>query len=227
MKLSSDYPLDQIIYTYQSSYTLPAFGIQDFYIDHGLPFRPLMLAEWTTDPTWELKYEFTSGVVTPAGFNVATAISAGSTQVYITLRNNTSSPVTVYYRAYGLMPPFDLDKNAPFTNNLADQYMISTDFVYPKVYQNAQYTLPSSGGSQVNYTLAHNQDARIQFMAWEEISFPTGHIRPVNGSFPEDSFTPFPLSETVSYDVRQNDIAAVSRLTSSRVIQTRMYVDEQ
>jgi len=226
MNFSSDYPVDKIVWTYEGSRALTGFETADIYIDHNLPFRPLPLAEWTTDPTWTVKYEFSSGPVISSGFSYNTAVSAGSSQVYISLRNNTGIAATIYYRIFCLAPSTVTNNVVPFTNNLANQYTLTTDFVYPKLYEASTYTIPVTSGLQT-FSINHNLGAIPQILVWSETTFPSGHIVPVNGSLPEDASTPFAITSNVTYEARINSLVIAARLSSSRLIEYRIYVDEQ
>lgn len=168
--LSSDYPLDKIIYMTSGSFNVSA-GLTTQNIAHGLPFKPLLDGTWSTDSTFALSYDMGGGPVsTVAGalFNIQADVSSDSTNAIISVGKATAGTTTIYYRVFGFEPSTD-NLAASFTSSSADTFILNTDFNYTKLY--------SAGAATISTVITHGLGYKPQVSMWEETS---GTIRKKN-----------------------------------------------
>lgn len=192
MLLSTDYPLDKIIFQFETSVTLAAFGTADIYTPHNLSDIPLVNGFWTTDSTWNLAYEMTTGNLLNGSPKYSTGINADKTNVHFSVNNNTGSPVTIYYRVYGF-PPFSNDNFDAGPTNIINNFKLSTDYNYPKLYNVGSATQPSTSGNDVSVVVYnHNLGYIPQVQAWVNNA---GVVAPIMG-FVETSATRVQVDET-------------------------------
>lgn len=108
LNLTTDTPVDKIIYLATGTLTIGAMSTGSSVIPHGLLFTPLLDGTWSTDPLFKFdSYDMGSGppsTVSGFLFNIAPEVSASSINRIIEATNITASPITIYYRVFGLMP---------------------------------------------------------------------------------------------------------------------------
>lgn len=167
MHVSSDYPLDKIVYMHTLSLTISAGGFNDQVFPHNLPFTPLVLGQWSFDSDFTTAYDFNSGPRFGAGGTLLlqTALHSDATDITIFNSNNQGSPVTVYWRIYGLMPS-TVSEVAPFTASTADDFIIDTDQNYSKLFMSGVTASSAVVGS--TETVVHGLGYRPQVLVWTE-----------------------------------------------------------
>lgn len=162
MLLSSDYPLDKIIYMRSGSFSVPAgggLGASDA-IEHILPFTPLIIGTWSTDSDFTTSKEcFVSGWEGVDPNLPYVSVKSDGTNVTITAFNPGGSAITAYWRAYGFIPS-DADLDAEATAALADQFQFNTDYNYTKLFK-AGIALAAA-----TTTIDHDFGYRPQVIAW-------------------------------------------------------------
>lgn len=212
MLLSSDYPLDKVIYMHSGSRTLPAHDFADINISHGLPFTPLMAGSWTTSSNWDVSYEINSGPRANGNIIVNTGLSSDSSQVTLSLSNTQPSSQTVYYRLYGLEPSTSSATVAPTVGIAANQFVMNTDYNYSKLFMSGTVSRGSSGTVSVTHGLGY----RPQVDTWYDQG---GVNRRVNGRS---------ASATVYVEVTTTQVIYTVTLFSPQTITMhfRIYLDE-
>ena len=162
--INPDYPLDKIIWTRDSSVVVPAFDFNDTTISHGLSFKPLVKGIWSLTSDFSVSYEMNTGPMGGNPYTFNTSTESNATNVIFRVSNNTASSATVYYRLYAFMPTGGT-YTAGFTNVSSDNFMLSSDFNYTKLYE-AGVTPSSASG--VTTVVPHNFGYHPQVIAWEE-----------------------------------------------------------
>ena len=160
--VSTDYPLDKIVYMTSGSFVLPGYsGLGTItQVPHFLPFRPLVIGTWSTDANFTTSKECFAPIYTDIDGTYVEA-SADNTYVYLNGINYIvgAANKTIYFRVYGFMPS-DVNLDAPYTSATADSFELSTDFNYTKLYYND--IIPATATA----TITHNFGYRPQVIAW-------------------------------------------------------------
>lgn len=147
--LTTDFPLDKIIYLAEGSFALGAFPslAVTTNVPHGLPFIPLMNMIWSTDPNFSVSYTAGSGPPTTdilvSNLGATSSIYSDITNVVITAQNFLLTPITFYYRLYAFEPS-DSSADLSPTANSADNFVLNTDYNYTKLYIDSKLTLSLS-----------------------------------------------------------------------------------
>jgi len=159
--LSTDFPLDKIIYMNSGSISVPSGSSLDINVPHNLPFRPLLIATWSTTADFAISYE--QGV---SGFTDLSipqlSVQSTPTDIRFLPLNYTGSTLTYYWRVFGFMPS-DVDAEAIFTSATADSFVLNTDYNYTKLWDSG-IKLWASG----TQTIDHNFGYRPQIEIWFE-----------------------------------------------------------
>lgn len=171
MDLSTDYPLDKIIYITTGSFSIPGNDFVDLPIAHNLSFTPLMDGTYSTTPDFSISYDVGSGspyASSTGFFAISNYIDADATNVNFHAINYTPSTVTVYYRFFGLMPS-NVNALASFTSSTADDFVLNTDYNYTKLLY--------AGITSTDITITHNLGYRPQVVIWGEVAGTITKIR--------------------------------------------------
>lgn len=170
--ISSDYPIDKVIYMTSGSVTISGYNYNDVTIPHGLPFTPLTTDIYSLTPSFDTSYEYNSGPVQTdpllsSPFLYNTGSESDSTNITLRHTNNSPSSVTIYYRVYGFMPS-TVNEEAAWTASVADNFVMNSDYNYTKLFD-AGVTAYSDIPDSIE-TINHNLGYRPQVMAWSEES---------------------------------------------------------
>jgi hypothetical protein len=219
MHVSSDFPLDKVVYMHTRNFTISAFNFSDQIFAHNLPFTPLVLGQWSFDSTFATAYDPNSGPRIGAGGTLllSTTLQSDGTNITIFNTNNQGSSVTVYWRIYALMPS-TVSETAPFTASTADDFTIDTDQNYTKLFDAGATAFSSTPGSSV--TVSHGLGYRPQVLTWAENSTFTFWM----GSYSQED-----PSGNTRCRVGTDNITLIRSSTflpSSTRFHYRMYVDE-
>lgn len=161
---STDYPLDKVVYMYETSFSVPGFGFNDVTINHGLGFAPLIQGIYTLDAGWPTVYDENSGPVNSSGnYLMQTFVETDSTTITLYNSNAQASAKTIYWRLYGFMPS-DVNVDASFTNTGVDDFMFSTDYNYAKLFMSGV----TASSSDPTETIVHGLGYRPQVLTWVE-----------------------------------------------------------
>lgn len=221
-RLNTDYPLDKVVWMYESSVTLAAFDIVDVTIPHGLGFIPLPKGMWTNQSNWATSYDFNSGpIITnpsiPAYFTFQVVVESNPTNVILRTRSYVNTTTTLYYRIYCFMPS-GVSALAPNTNTGGNRFIMNTDYNYTKLFMSGQ--TPTSSTPNSTYTLTHGLGYRPQVISW-----------PQSGNTVYDANFPMIWGGTISdrgVDVGLDTITfkRSSVIPSSESYHYRIYLDE-
>jgi hypothetical protein len=167
MHVSSDFPLDKVVYMHTLNFSISAGSFNDQIFPHNLSFTPLMLGQWSLDSTFATAYDANSGPRFGAGgtLRLQTSLSSDATNITIRNTNNEAFGVTVYWRIYGLMPS-TVSEVAAFTASTADDFVIDTDQNYTKLFDAGVTGFSSTLGSSV--TVNHGLGYRPQVLTFSE-----------------------------------------------------------
>jgi hypothetical protein len=169
--LTSDYPIEQVIYLESGSYTLNSLASSQFVvIPHGLPFTPLVGGGWALVSDFSVQYNFASGTTpstAPSTIYAQTMnIFADSTNVYIEGFNTSASDKTIYYRIFGLQPTDD-DSDVTHTKSEGDDFIFNTDYLHLKVAYSGYEDLPATAGSEYDFDITHGFSYTPICAAWK------------------------------------------------------------
>lgn len=142
--LNSDYPIDKIVGSVSgvfsrntSTYLTPEV------IPHGLPFIPTYIMQWSTNPDFIPAY---SEQLSGDGLSPLLEAQTDPTNV-ILYSYVPAGTISFYYRVLFFMPP-DVDMEVGNTASLFDNFILNTDYNYPKIFQ--------EGRLNGTTTVAHN-----------------------------------------------------------------------
>lgn len=158
--ISSDYPLDKVIYLGSHQVTLGSFDIQEFSMPHGLGFTPLMMGQWSNSSDFSVAYSIYGGASVGANRAWETLIESDSTNIYIRTQNRTNSTGTAYYRMFGLVPSNENPIAAP-TAIEGDDFIINTSYNYMKLSSSGTTTLAEGASTTISHELGFNPKVMI------------------------------------------------------------------
>lgn len=165
--LTTDFPLDKVVFLSSGTATVP-FPTAGFKvtIPHGLSFTPLTSGNWAFTSSFSTSYEYGSGTfpssnVGASNFDFVLNVSSDATNIYITPVNVSGSAVDIYYRVFGLEPS-DSNADVPFTASSADDFVLSTDYNYTKLYIEGS----STGAAPFSSTATTSLGYRPQVSYW-------------------------------------------------------------
>lgn len=168
MLMTSTYPIDKVVYLKSGSFSMPGPSNTTFAYAHGLPFTPLCGGNWSTDPTFGLQYEYSTGIFPSSNpgyvFNTIFNVYADATNIYIT-GDNIGSTMTIYFRVYAFEPS-NSSALLPSIASQGDEFVIDSRLNYPKLYLNNYIDLPAGGVSDSFVYVDHNIGTIPQVMAW-------------------------------------------------------------
>lgn len=159
--LTTDNPLDKIVVLASGSFSVPSGFFGEYNIPHGLPYRPLPIVTWSTDPNFNVSYEATLSGYTDMNTPQLIAQSTSSNYRFIP-QNYTGSNLTYYWRVFGYMPS-NVNVPAPFTAIQADDFVVNTEYNYSKILREG--ILNWASGTQ---TITHGLGYRPQVEIWFE-----------------------------------------------------------
>lgn len=219
MSINSDFPLDKVVYLHTRTVNVSGGGFNDQIFPHGLPFTPLVLAQWSFDSNFATAYDVNGGPrFSPGGTLLFQSILySDSTNITIFNNNNQGSPITVYWRIYGFMPS-TVSEEAGWTASAADDFVVNTEYNYSKLYMSGVTGFSGTSGSTV--TVNHGLGYRPQVLVWSENSTQTSWI---------GSFTSEPTSGNTRCRVDDENIVLIrdsGALPSPLRFHYRVYIDE-
>lgn len=215
--INSDYPVDKVILLRSYSIPLASLDFADLTYPHGLSFTPLVVARWSTNSNLIPTYSILGGPTINSGYAYTTRIWADSTNIYLSVTNNTASAVTLYFSVYGFMPS-NVNADVTPTASSADNFTLSSDYNYTKLYLSGTVSLPTGTGSQ---TVLHSLGYYPQVSLW---MLKAGSTYPV---IYNDVSTVVPAFDEINYYVTTNALVIdYYDLLSVRTIHYRVYMDE-
>lgn len=160
--VNTDYPLDKIVYIDSGSFSVTSGSFPEINVPHGLAFRPMVIGSWSLTPDFAVSYDASFSAPSDP-LQPYMGIQSTPTNIRFIPNNNSGSTVTFYWRVYGYMPP-DVNAIAPFTATDADEFALSSDYNYTKIY----LTNTLSWSSGTTHTISHNLGYRPQVEVWFE-----------------------------------------------------------
>lgn len=167
-RYNSDYPMPFMVFFKNYDYSVAAYGYSTQTIEHGLPFTPLLVGQWSTsgdfNPSYDLALEYPNFV----GGQPLSAISAGAdaTNIYLYMTNNDSSTKAFHFRIVAFPPPeytglaTAIDDNTP--------YKFNSDFNYLKIFAAGSRTVSARTDVAINHNLGYIPQTRL----WRQITSP-------------------------------------------------------
>lgn len=211
--LSTDYPQDKIVFMYSGSQLVPdATFSGSIVIPHGLSFRPLAKMQWSNTPDFAITNEhgdeqyFTNIFGTQSGQDYY--LDSTDTDLIINLYNTSGVAKTLYYRVYCFAPSdISEDSLAISTSNVGDNFVISTDYNYMKLFHEG-FLSPTD----MSYT--HNLGYIPRVLVWQQ-----------TGSLTND-YTYGTEATSSPYGIYVTDTQLISLNPSADKLHYRIYIDE-
>lgn len=216
MVLTSQYPLDKVIYQHTLSIPIPAFDFADVNILHGLAFTPLVRMQWSTDPNFTTAYGPDGGPRDSTGSpGYQTGVYAIGNRIFVTTTNRFATPVTLYIRIFGFMPS-NANASVPSTSVQGAKFVFNTAYNYMKLFSKGITSVPS--GSAVR-TVNHGLGYIPTVMLWGENTL---------GTFPFVFNNVFPFSGSGEFNIdidTQNVTYTADSTFDPIVMHHRIYLD--
>lgn len=159
---TTDYPMPFLVY----SATTDFIATQQTYtgdqvINHGLPFLPLLIGQWSTNATFQPSYDISFGFLGFSGMlpTVTISIYANANDIHILWGNYTDTDYHIYLRLTAFAPPTytgkvtAVDDGSPFKFN--------SDFNYMKIYMANSITLDGDTERAINHGLGYIPQCRV------------------------------------------------------------------
>lgn len=185
MLLSTDYPLDKVVYITSGVLVVTSSGSESQTISHGLTFRPLMVFSHSDDPDFTVSR--TNGLL-PFGPAEQWGVSVDTdsdTTIRVLGFNSSSTSKTIYWRAYGFMPS-TANEDAPFNAVDGQPLAFNTDRNYMKLFASGYIEMPASG---LTTSVAHGLLYRPRVQIWERLPSGIERLLPLAVSDPTDTFS--------------------------------------
>lgn len=172
--LTTDFPLDKVVYLWSGSINLTFGGTGTKSIATGLGFNPLPSLFYSTTSDFSIAYESESSPADPNFFNTTlynVIVAANGGTLTVTASSFNTSAVTIYFRVYCFVPS-NINPAAPPTAAIADAFQFSTDYNYTKLFK--ADVVPFTTSTTI-LTINHNLGYVPQISSWIENS---GNISP-------------------------------------------------
>lgn len=173
-KLSTDFPLDKIVFITSGSFTVPNQGFIEHKIPHGLPFVPLATGNWSTSATFEVAYEFGTGEIDTSTnfvfYKADPTLTSNADHIKIILGNYYSgASITVNYRVICFQPSNIPPVSIRRTNVNVDDFMLDTDQSQVMLLKKGFVDMPTvSSGTVTTTAFSHNLGYLPQTTIWIE-----------------------------------------------------------
>lgn len=160
----SDYPMPYLAYSSTCNYTV---GGNEWYktvsFAHNLPFTPLLIGQWSTDPSFSVSYDIAMSIPSFSGSQplFAAVVEADASSVWLDLTNNTGSDLTFYFR-FTAFPPSDYTSEITAIDD-ASNFKFDSDFNYFKIAEQGKVTVSAGGYAAVNHGLGYVPQSRIWY----------------------------------------------------------------
>lgn len=205
--LNTDYEMDRIIFAKTGDFT----GSID--IQHGLGFAPLPFGVWSTDSNFTTVNTigvYDSGSEPGYVPRLGVWCDAKDSTIHLEATGNGKDSTKIYYRLFAFEPIDDLH-DISATSNLANKFILNTDYNYRKLKAAGTFT-------QSNQEYAHNLGYLPQVMVWSDFKNwdPDWGIEPVMSA---SNFTESKITIT-------NNKIKAGRLLNGEKQYWRVYYDE-
>lgn len=175
--LTTDFPLDQIIYLKSDSYPVAGFGnpgsIGTISVPHSLGTIPLGNMIWSMDEDFTTSYMVGSSPnpddITRSNVGVEVSVYASSTDIVIGFSNFLNAGFTFYYRVYAFEQSNSTLDFAPTASSSSD-FIINTDFNYTKLYIDEEQ--PIVGTATITHNLGYIPQTEAFIELPQDISNP-------------------------------------------------------
>ena len=220
---TTDYPIDQVVFLVNKSFVLPAgsYG-SGTTITHNLPFRPLCMGNWSTDPSFlSTVYETNSEQIDSFGdVLLAVDVAANSSEISITGVSNIGTDKTIYVNIFCFAPSDWAGAPIKTTSIDSNEFVLNTDFNYSKLIKDGYIDIAQNNTANV----LHSFGSIPQVLVWEVIS--GGYTRQQTGSFATGT-TNNTGSGDIWYNVDENNLTIVnnSLITGTTRFYYRIYGD--
>lgn len=160
-EFTSDYPSPYFVY--QLSYRIVATGsTATAQIAHNLPFIPMLVGYWGRNSNLSDSTDIGAAVYIDngqvGGTNIQVEAKADSSKVYLTVTNGPGSPVTIYVKLYGYLPPdYDGDASAVMDDT---NFLFNSDYNYLELAE-VGTTTDHDDAVEINHSLGYTPQVRL------------------------------------------------------------------
>ena len=145
--LDSDYPIDKIVGSVAGSFSRnTSTYFTPEVVAHGLPFAPTYIMQWSTNADFIPAY---SEQLSGDGNSPLLEAQASPTTISL-FPYVPAGTISFYYRVILFMPP-DIDVLANETASSFDNFILNTDYNYPKIFQEGRI----NGTTTINHNLGY------------------------------------------------------------------------
>lgn len=169
LKFTTDSPMPLFVCKFIDSVNLQGGSFRYIKIPHNLPYTPLLVGQWDTDPEFNSSHDITNASYQSELANLL--VYTDSTYIYFNYYS--TEDVTVYYRLWGFCPPDyegDLD---PVSDD--SKFMFNTDYEYLKTLKMGKVTPGDS--TTIQHNLGYVPLARV----WRTSQYGQGQGQTVTG----------------------------------------------
>lgn len=156
---NSHYPVPWIIWKRAYSVSVAGNGAMITQsITHGLPFMPLLIGQWSTNPNFSPSYDIS--VTIPGGGSggqpeTYVGVSATATTVDFQILNNSTSSRTYYFRLMAFAPPNYANDVTPV--EYSSPFRFNSKYRYQQLYLSGS----ASAGATITHGLGYLPQAKV------------------------------------------------------------------
>lgn len=172
--VNSHYQIPWIVHKLNYSFTVPAKTTQrDVTLAHNLPFRPLLVGQWSDSSSFSPSYDISLGYTQRTQsdrFEVVVFVESDESNLYFFVLNNTTAIKTINLRLMGFAPPEYDGEVTPVDYDSKFRY--NSHYRYQQLYM----------GGFADVDIAHNLGYIPQARIWDVMD---GRCAPGSGTINE------------------------------------------
>lgn len=157
LRVNTHYKMPWIVWKREYSFNVPHWNYTQTSFNHGLPFTPLLIGQWSDNANFNPAYDLSVDV--PGGASGGQAettcnVSADATKINIIADNNKDYDCTYYLRLMALAPPDYDGEVTPVDYSSAFRY--NSKYRYQKLFMAGRTTT-----AKVVHNLGYLPQARV------------------------------------------------------------------
>ena len=158
---SSDCEMPALVWEYSGSITnIDSYSTKSVTIRHNLPFIPLLIGIWSTNPNFTPCLDISNYIGSGIGNDMQlNACGADATNVFVEGFNEASSSKNLYFKLLAFAPP-DYTEETP---NLLDStnFMFNSDYNYPKIVKSGAISISASNSEAISHGLGYTPQSKV------------------------------------------------------------------
>lgn len=154
----SKYPMPWIVWKRTHQISVASGQWSSTRLAHGLPFIPLLIGQWSTNPNFSPSYDL--GVEIPGGYSggqleTFCGVSADANDILFNIENNATSTRTFYFKLMAFADPTYTGEVNPV--DYSSPFRFNTKYRYQKIFMQ---------GLSTSDTITHNLGYLPQARIW-------------------------------------------------------------